>query len=321
MITIHTDKSPDLEYMYLVNDVLTNGYQKDDRTGTGTISVFGKEMFFDISNGKLPILTTKKIHLPSIVHELLWMISGSTNVKYLQDNGVRIWNEWADKDGELGPIYGAQWRKIPKHNVNNNKQEYVDQLQDCIDTIINNPNSRRILVNAWNPSQLDDMNLPPCHFAFQFWTRPLSLDERNNIFEDQVKRDKIIPSDCNIQKRSKYLDEHNIPLYALHCKMYQRSCDVGLGVPFNIVQYSLLTHMIAQVTNTVAERFIWSGGDVHIYQNHIDALKEQISRHPYDSTAKVVLNDEVTKIDDFKYDDINIINYQSHPTIKMKVSI
>ncbi len=290
----------DSTYLNLVSDVLDNGVGKDDRTGTGTISVFGRQMRFNLSDGSIPLLTSKKMHTRSVIHEILWYLQGNTNVKYLQDNNVRIWNEWADDEGDLGPVYGAQWRRWPKYEIVRSedsvkhadgaetffnakvKVSYIDQIADIIDKLRNNPTNRRIIVNAWNVADIDDMALPPCHYAFQFWVSDNKLS----------------------------------------CMLNQRSCDVGLGVPFNIVQYSILTHMIAHVTNLEPGEFIWSGGDVHIYNNHIEALNEQMTRS-YDllPSPKLALNPQVQEIDDFKFDDFDIINYESHPIIKMEVSV
>ena len=272
------------QYHDLVKHVLENGNEKGDRTGTGTKSVFGYQMRFDLSEG-FPMVTTKKLHLKSIIYELLWFIKGDTNVKYLQENGVRIWNEWADDNGDLGPVYGHQWR--------NWNSDDIDQLKEVIKTLKNNPNSRRMLVSAWNPSVLPDTSisfgenvangkaaLPPCHAFFQFYVADGKLS----------------------------------------CQLYQRSADIFLGVPFNIAQYSILTLMIAHVTGFEPGEFVWSGGDVHIYNNHIEALLEQIQRKPFPSPT-LWLNPEVDNIDGFTYDDFKVENYECHPTIKMEVSV
>ncbi len=223
------------QYLDLLQRVLDEGVKKKDRTGTGTISVFGHQMRFDLSEG-FPLLTTKKLHLKSIIHELLWFLKGSTNVKYLQENGVRIWNEWAKEDGELGPIYGYQWRSWPDYKGGN-----IDQIAQVIDSIMNNPNSRRHIVSAWNVGQLDDMQLPPCHILFQFYVANGKLS----------------------------------------CQLYQRSADIFLGVPFNIASYALLTMMIAQVTDLELGDFVHTLGDAHIYLNHIKQVKLQLTREPY----------------------------------------
>jgi thymidylate synthase len=326
----NTDKFHDLEYFHLVDTVLSKGVQKGDRTGTGTISTFALQMRFDLTNNSLPLLTSKKMHTKSIIHELLWFLAGDTNIKYLNDNGVRIWNEWADENGDLGPVYGNQWR-----NWGGSKGEYfekfgctfygeggigIDQIANVIDKLRTNPNDRRIIVSAWNVGQIEKMALPPCHAFFQFWSRELSVDERNDWMSHNYKG--LVDYDCPISDDAKheYCDRHGIPRRGLSCHLYQRSCDVALGVPFNIAQYSILIHMIAQVTNHIAEEFVWTGGDTHIYNNHIDLLGEQITREPYES-PKLLLNTSVKEIDDFVFDDFQITEYESHPTIKMDVSV
>ncbi len=261
-------------YLELARKVLREGCQKGDRTGTGTLSVFGHQMRFDLSKG-FPLVTTKKVHLKSIIHELLWFISGSTNVKYLQDNGVRIWNEWADEKGELGPVYGKQWRSWP---LPNGKE--VDQLKEVIDQIKTNPNSRRLIVNSWNVGLLDQMALPPCHMFFQFYVADGKLS----------------------------------------CQLYQRSADLFLGVPFNIASYAILTHLVAQVCNLKVGDFVHSFGDVHIYNNHIEQMKTQIERTPYDLPT-IKINPDVKNIEDFKYEDFEIYNYRCHPKLTGKVAV
>ncbi len=263
-----------IQYIELVNHVLENGIKKNDRTGTGTLSVFGSQMRFDLESG-FPLLTTKKLHLKSIIHELLWFISGSTNVKYLQDNGVRIWNEWADDDGELGPVYGYQWRSW---TANGNR--HIDQLSQVIEALIQKPDSRRHIVSAWNVGDLDSMKLPPCHILFQFYVA----------------------------------DGH------LSCMMYQRSADIFLGVPFNIASYALLLSMIAQVTGYKPGEFIHTLGDAHIYTNHIEQLQLQLTRKPY-PLPTLKLNPSVNSIFDFKFEDISLENYLSHPHIKGDISV
>ena len=273
------------QYLDLLQHILDNGFQKGDRTGTGTKSVFGYQMRFNLEEG-FPLLTTKKVHLRSIIHELLWLIKGDTNIKYLHDNKVSIWDEWADANGDLGPIYGAQWR-----NWNN---EGIDQIAELIESIKNNPNSRRHIVTAWNPSVLPDEKskdfaqnvadgkaaLPPCHAFFQFYVADNKLS----------------------------------------CQLYQRSADVFLGVPFNIASYSLLTMMIAQVCGLGLGDFVHTFGDVHIYNNHIEQVKLQLSREPR-NLPTMKLNPEIKSIFDFKYEDFKLEDYNPHDAIKAEVSI
>ena len=262
------------QYLNLLDHVLTNGIKKEDRTGTGTISVFGYQMRFDLDDG-FPVLTTKKLHLRSIIYELLWFLKGSTNVKYLQEHGVRIWNEWADEDGELGPIYGYQWRSWPDY-----KGGHIDQISQVIDSIKNNPNSRRHIVSAWNVGALDDMNLPPCHILFQFYVADGKLS----------------------------------------CQLYQRSADIFLGVPFNIASYALLLKMVAQVTGLKPGTFVHTLGDAHIYLNHIDQCKLQLTRKPY-KLPEMRLNPDIKNIFDFKYEDFELTAYEAHPHIKGEISV
>ena len=262
------------QYLDLLQHVLDKGEKKEDRTGTGTTSVFGHQMRFDLSEG-FPLLTTKKLHLKSIIHELLWFLKGSTNVKYLQNNGVRIWNEWAKEDGELGPIYGYQWRSWPDYKEGN-----IDQIAQVIDSIKNNPNSRRHIVSAWNVGQIDDMQLPPCHILFQFYVANGKLS----------------------------------------CQLYQRSADIFLGVPFNIASYAIFTMMIAQVTGLKPGDFVHTLGDAHIYLNHIEQVKLQLTREPY-KLPKMVINPDVKDINSFKFEDFELRDYTAHPHIKGAISI
>ncbi|HHU34578.1 MAG TPA: thymidylate synthase [Bacteroidetes bacterium] len=262
------------QYLELLDHVMTNGVSKVDRTGTGTISVFGYQMRFDLSKG-FPILTTKKLHIKSIVHELLWFISGDTNIKYLKDNGVSIWDAWADADGNLGPVYGKQWRSwsAPDGKV-------IDQLTNVVKDIKENPHSRRHIVSAWNVGEIDKMALPPCHLLFQFY----------------VAEGKLL------------------------CQLYQRSCDIFLGVPFNIASYALLTMMVAQVTGLEPGDFVHTLGDAHIYRNHLEQVKLQLTREPY-PLPRMAINKEVTDILKFRYEDFSLTDYVSHPHIKGKVSV
>jgi thymidylate synthase len=262
------------QYLDLLNHVRDHGRPRADRTGTGTQSVFGYQMRFNLEEG-FPVVTTKKLHLKSIIHELLWFLAGDTNVKYLQDNGVRIWNEWADENGNLGHIYGYQWRSWPTPEGNS-----VDQISQLIHDIKTNPTSRRLIVSAWNVGELDKMNLPPCHLLFQF-----------------------------------YVNEGK-----LSCQLYQRSADIFLGVPFNIASYALLTMMVAQVTGLKPGDFVHTFGDAHIYNNHLEQVELQLSRTPM-ALPQLKINPDVKSIFDFKYDDFELINYQSHPHIKGEVSV
>ena len=262
------------QYLDLLQHVLDHGILKEDRTGTGTHSVFGYQMRFDLQNG-FPLLTTKKLHLKSIIHELLWFLKGDTNVKYLQENGVRIWNEWADENGDLGHIYGYQWRSWPDYDGG-----HIDQIKEAIDTIQNNPDSRRIIVSAWNVADLPQMNLPPCHAFFQFYVANGKLS----------------------------------------LQLYQRSADIFLGGPFNIASYALLLMMVAQVTGLEAGDFVHTLGDAHIYNNHIEQVREQLSREPRD-LPKMKLNPDVKSIFDFKYEDFELTDYNPHPHIAGKVAV
>lgn len=260
--------------MNLCRHILDNGTQKGDRTGTGTISTFGYQMRFDLQKG-FPLVTTKKLHTKSIIHELLWFLNGDTNVKYLQDNGVRIWNEWADEDGDLGPIYGKQWRSWPLADGT-----AVDQISNVIDEIKKNPNSRRLIVSAWNVSELEDMALPPCHCLFQFYVANGKLS----------------------------------------CQLYQRSADSFLGVPFNIASYALLTMMVAQVCGLEPGEFVHTLGDAHIYLNHVEQVKLQLTREPQ-PLPTMHINPKVSSIFDFTYDDFTLTDYDPYPSIRGKVSV
>ncbi len=262
------------QYLDLLQHILDHGVVKHDRTGTGTISTFGYQMRFNLEEG-FPLLTTKKLHLRSIIHELLWFLAGDTNVKYLQDNGVRIWNEWADANGELGHIYGYQWRSWPDYNGG-----HIDQIREAVETIKHNPDSRRIIVSAWNVADLPTMKLPPCHAMFQFYV----ADGR------------------------------------LSLQLYQRSADCFLGVPFNIASYALLLQMMAQVTGLRAGDFVHTLGDAHLYLNHLDQARLQLSREPR-PLPKMVINPAVDNLFDFKYDDFTLEGYDPHPHIKADVSV
>ncbi|ASS90987.1 thymidylate synthase [Aeribacillus pallidus] len=262
------------QYLHLCRHVLEHGVKKQDRTGTGTISTFGYQMRFDLAKG-FPLVTTKKIHLKSVIYELLWFLKGDTNVKYLQEHGVRIWNEWADENGDLGPIYGYQWRSWTGADGNT-----IDQISNVIEQIKTNPHSRRLIVSAWNVADLDKMALPPCHAFFQFYVAEGKLS----------------------------------------CQLYQRSADLFLGVPFNIASYALLTMMIAQVCDLELGEFIHTFGDVHIYNNHIEQVKLQLTREPR-PLPTMKLNKEVKSIFDFTYEDFTLEGYDPHPHIKGEVSV
>ena len=260
------------QYLEILKDIMENGQDADNRTGVYARKVFGRQMRFDLSNG-FPLVTTKKTYLRAIIHELIWLLSGNTNIKYLHDNNVTIWDEWADENGDLGPVYGHQWRNF-------NSQD-IDQIKDVIERIKKNPQDRRLIVTAWNPAQIDEMALPPCHCFFQFDVTP---DGK------------------------------------LNCMLYQRSCDMFLGVPFNIASYSLLTMMIAQVCGLEPGEFVHTLGNAHIYSNHFEQVKLQLSREPY-PLPKMKINPEVKNIDDFKYEDFELVDYQCHPVIKGDVAV
>jgi thymidylate synthase len=274
------------QYHDLCKRILAEGVQKGDRTGTGTLSVFGHQMRFDLSEG-FPLLTTKKVFTKAIIHELLWFLKGSTNIRYLKENGVRIWDEWSDENGELGRVYGFQWRSwhAPEFYDEKDGEEHVnhtfiDQIAEVIEQIKTNPNSRRLIVSAWNVADVDSMALPPCHLMFQFYVADGKLS----------------------------------------CQLYQRSADTFLGVPFNIASYALLTQMIAHVTGLVPGEFVHTFGDVHIYNNHMEQIKLQLSREPK-ALPKMILNPAVKDIDSFTYEDFTLVGYNPHPAIKGEVSV
>ena len=375
----------DTEYFRVVNDILTNGRLKKNRTGIDTIGIFGAQAKYDVDLNAFPLLTTKKVHWPAIVHELLWFISGDTNIKYLVDNNVRIWNEWAykkysdwwenrakfytspenmEKDipavqenkltqeefvekikfdesfanrwGELGEgTYGGMWRAFPFYTGDdsivdgNIKSGEVDQLQKVIDKLKTNPDDRRMIVSAWHPHWVDHCALPPCHCLFHFHTEELTLEERKNILiersaknQGQSKLDELNNVLNSIMEQSVelILAKENIPNRRLNCLLYQRSNDFFLGVPFNIASYSLLTAMIAHVTNMVPGTFTHSHGDAHIYVNHLDQIKLQMNREPK-ALPKLWLNPEIKSLFDFKYEDIKLLDYDPHPLIKGQVAV
>jgi len=267
------------EYLQLLQKIINTGVDKSDRTGTGTRSLFGYQMRFDLQNG-FPLVTTKKLHLKSIIYELLWFLKGDTNVEYLQKHGVRIWDEWADENGNLGPVYGKQWRSWDGANG-----KTVDQVSELIEQLKTNPDSRRLIISAWNVADLPEMKLMPCHCLFQFYTRAAEGGKRK-----------------------------------LSCQLYQRSADVFLGVPFNIASYALLTMMMAQVCDMEPGEFVHSFGDVHLYKNHFEQAELQLSRTPF-PLPQMRLNPEIKNIFDFKFEDFELVNYQSHPGIKAPVAV
>jgi thymidylate synthase len=266
---------PDMrQYLDLMRDVRDNGIKKEDRTGTGTLSKFGHQMRFDLSEG-FPVVTTKKLHLRSIIYELLWFLRGDSNIQYLKDNGVSIWDEWADQNGDLGPVYGVQWRSWPTPDGG-----HIDQIAQIVDQIRNNPDSRRIMLSAWNVAEIENMALPPCHCLFQFWVADGKLS----------------------------------------CQLYQRSCDIFLGVPFNIASYSLLTHMLAQQTDLKVGDFVWTGGDCHLYLNHLEQADEQLKREPL-PMPRLAIKRRPPSIFDYEYEDFELLNYEAHPHIKAAVAV
>lgn len=267
------------QYHDLLRHILDHGTQKTDRTGTGTISVFGYQMRFNLQDG-FPLLTTKKVHTKSIIHELLWFIKGDTNIKYLKDNGVSIWDEWADENGDLGPVYGKQWRSWAAPNTSDGPDQTIDQLTDVLNQLKRNPDSRRMIISAWNPADVPNMALPPCHLLMQFYVADGKLS----------------------------------------CQLYQRSADVFLGVPFNIASYALLTMMIAQECGYEAHEFIWTGGDTHLYLNHLEQVETQLAREPR-PLPTMRLNPDVRSVFDFTYDDFTLENYNPYPAIKAPVAV
>ena len=262
------------QYLDLMQDILDNGAQKTDRTGTGTLSVFGRQLRFDLSKG-FPLVTTKKLHLRSIIYELLWFLNGDTNIKYLKDNGVSIWNEWADENGELGPVYGHQWRSWPAPDGRS-----IDQITQVLNQIKQKPDSRRHIVSAWNPAEVDKMALPPCHALFQFYVADGKLS----------------------------------------CQLYQRSADYFLGVPFNIASYALITYMFAQQCDLEPGEFVWTGGDVHLYTNHLEQARLQLSREPF-GLPQLNIKRKPASVFDYQFEDFEIVNYQAHPSIKAPIAV
>ncbi|EFW7964696.1 thymidylate synthase [Shigella sonnei] len=342
------------QYLALMQDILDNGVVKKDRTGVGTLSVFGRQLRFDLKEG-FPLVTTKKVHLKSIIHELLWFLNGDTNVKYLQENGVKIWNAWSDEEGNLGPVYGKQWREwrdckvVECHDVRRTQQlmqrgyKYIgnmkedgttylvyekphDQISKVIQQLREDPDSRRIIVSAWNVGDLDDMALNPCHNYFQFYTTEMTLLERLDWYEANepekfANAPLINHEDIDDEERlHETLDREGIPRRKLSCFYMMRSNDVALGKPFNIASYALLTHMVAQQLNMVPDELVYSGVDVHLYLNHLDQIKLQLTREPY-PLPKLVIKRKPESIFDYKYEDFEVVGYQSHPHIAMPVAV
>lgn len=317
------------QYTELVRYALGRGVRKPNRTGVDTISVFGYQMRFDLRDGTIPMLTTKKMFTRGIIREILWYLQGTENIQYLKDHNVTIWDEWADESGNLGPVYGVQWRNWEKYVIAADQGhesgstrfdvQVIDQIANLVHKLKTNPNDRRMLVSAWNVAEIDNMALPPCHYSFQCYTRPLTSEERMRLACKRYHINEILDNTTN-QTVDGWMDEAEIPKYELSMLLNQRSCDIGLGVPFNIVQYSILLRMFAEVANMSPGDFIWNGGDVHVYENHIDALTEQLTREPKPAPMFRFAR-KVTDIDDFKFEDFIIHGYECHPTIKMDVAV
>lgn len=335
------------QYQDLMAEVFAKGTPKNDRTGTGTLSIFGHQMRFNLQEG-FPLVTTKRCHLRSIIHELLWFLKGDTNIQYLKDNGVTIWDEWADKNGDLGPVYGKQWRAWTAHDEvhTGNKKiiaemeedgweeagyreasmlltKDIDQIAKVMVQLKNDPDNRRIIVSAWNVADLDDMALAPCHAFFQFYTREMSLDERVQWAEEndnELWSDYIHATFVDENTRLGWLDKAGVPTRKLSCQLYQRSADVFLGVPFNIASYALLIHMFAQQANMAVGDFVWTGGDVHLYSNHLEQARTQLGRTPR-ALPKLIIKRKPDSIFDYKFEDFDIEGYDPHPAIKAPVAI
>lgn len=342
------------QYLALMQDILDNGVVKKDRTGVGTLSVFGRQLRFDLKEG-FPLVTTKKVHLKSIIHELLWFLNGDTNVKYLQENGVKIWNEWSDEEGNLGPVYGKQWREwrdckvVECHDVGRTQQlmqrgyKYIgnmkedgttylvyekahDQISKVIQQLREDPDSRRIIVSAWNVADLDDMALNPCHNYFQFYTTEMTVLERLDWYEvNEPEKFASAPlinhEDIDDEERlHETLDREGIPRRKLSCFYMMRSNDYLLGAPFNIASYALLTYMVAQQLNMVPDELVYSGVDVHLYSNHLEQAKLQLTREPY-TLPKLVIKRKPDSIFDYKYEDFELVGYQAHPHIAAPVAV
>jgi thymidylate synthase len=309
------------QYHDLLARILETGIRKGDRTGTGTMSVFGHQMRFDLTKG-FPLITTKRVFWRGVVEELLWMLSGSTNVKPLQEKGVTIWDEWAKPDGDLGPVYGAQWRSWPRLTEMNGGVFFpnpIDQISDAIRQLRTNPDSRRIIVTAWNPADVDKMQLPPCHMMFQFYTRPIDINERVKLLAEKVSG-KCGPEDLGPRRFEYLLAQHKIPSRYIDLQLYQRSADVFLGVPFNIASYALLLTLIAREVGMVPGEFVWTGGDTHLYSNHIDQAREQLLRDPR-PLPQVKIRPGAPGIFEIQASDIELVGYDPHPAIRAEVSV
>ena len=311
----------DSQYLHHMRNILSKGEVKSNRTGVDTRSLFGHQMRFDLREG-FPLLTTKKVHMKSIIHELLWFLKGESNIKYLTENGVTIWDEWADDKGNLGPVYGVQWRSWPA--VNGESVEYIDQLQLRIDRLKTVPDCRRAIVSAWNVADLDDMALQPCHVLFQFNTAPMTFEQRLAVAKPYMDVNDYNAIKNGLVSRVEgetYMDEDGVPTHYLDTLLYQRSADWFLGVPFNIASYALLTQLIAQVVNMVPREFIHTFGDTHIYENHIDQCNTQLTRLKHTPLPIMKINPAVTEIDDFVYEDFELVGYESADAIKAPVAV
>lgn len=305
---VMTEKIFMKQYLDLLQYVLDHGTERQDRTGTGTVGVFGYQMRFDLGQG-FPVLTTKKLHLRSIIYELLWFLRGDTNIKYLKDHGVSIWDEWADAEGNLGPVYGSQWRSWP-----DGRGGTIDQIANVVEQIKTNPYSRRLMVTAWNPAEIEEMALPPCHCLFQFYVEPGSTSDKVT----ESLSGKVATQSNN--SATQPLSHSEAPKGRLSCQLYQRSADIFLGVPFNIASYALLTMMMAQVCGLEPGEFVHTFGDAHIYKNHLDQVHLQLTREPR-PLPTMHINPERKSIFDFEYEDFRLEGYDPHPHIKGEVSV
>ena len=323
------------QYLEVMQRILDKGHKKGDRTGTGTFSLFGEQMRFNLLRDGFPLVTTKKTHLRSIIYELLWFIKGSDNKTWLNENDVTIWDEWADPDGYLGPIYGYQWRSWPVTTNGSRflgaESAYIDQLSEVIHTLRMNPDDRRMIVSAWNVGMIPEMRLPPCHLMFQFYSHEMSLRDRLVLYgrfkkvENPAKHAAYQALVCRSDSRYEHglvqdMDRALIPRRGLSCQMYQRSCDWFLGVPFNIASYALLTMMVAQVTRHAPYEFIWVGGDCHLYSNHLEQARTQLARVPF-ASPRMEINGTVGSIDKFEFSDFTLMDYEHHPHIKAPVAV